>query len=110
MANDMLESVFRNLLKNAIQHNDASVPEVIVSGRERDDDVVVRVADNGPGVPDTQKDDIFGKGEKGLESEGTGVGLYLVQTLVDDYGGSVWVDDNEPTGAIFVVTLQKGGR
>ncbi|MFA9517553.1 sensor histidine kinase [Halopenitus sp. H-Gu1] len=104
-ANSLLNSVFRNLLTNAIRHNDKDKPEITLSAEENDDTVRVRVADNGPGVPDARKDDIFGQGEKGLESPGTGVGLYLVNTLVDTYGGDVWVEDNEPEGAVFVVEL-----
>jgi PAS domain S-box-containing protein len=106
-ANDMLDTVFRNLLKNAIQHNDKEVPEVNVSVAEDRDAVVVRIADNGPGVPDRRKDSIFGKGETGLESSGTGLGLYLVKTLVEGYGGDVKVQDNDPQGAIFSVKLPK---
>jgi PAS domain S-box-containing protein len=105
--NDMLGSVFRNLLKNAVQHNDKPVPEVTVTATADEDTVEIRVADNGPGVPDNQKDDIFGKGEKGLESSGTGMGLYLVQTLTESAGGSVHVEDNDPEGAVFVVELQR---
>ncbi|MEF8871002.1 MAG: PAS domain S-box protein [Haloarculaceae archaeon] len=120
-ADDMLDSLFRNVLKNAIQHNDKATPTVNISVMERDGTAVVSIADNGPGVPDDLKDEIFDKGEKGLESEGTGIGLYLVQTLVDSYGGDVWVedragaadnadsprqsDDNDPEGAVFVVEL-----
>lgn len=118
-ANDMLDSVFRNLLKNAIQHNDKEIPKVTVSARKRDGTVVVRIADNGPGVPDGQKEVIFGKNEKGLDSHGTGIGLYLVKTLVESYGGDIWVedrtDDSLPEdsagpedgrdGAVFVVEL-----
>jgi PAS domain S-box-containing protein len=105
VADEMLDSVFRNLLKNAVQHNDGPEPSVTVSARTRDDAVVVRVADDGPGVPDDQKEKIFGQGEKGLESGGTGLGLYLVRTLVDAYDGAVWVEDNDPEGAVFVVEL-----
>jgi PAS domain S-box-containing protein len=104
-ANDMIGSVFRNLLKNAIQHNDEDVPNVSVSASDRGERVVVRISDNGPGVPDDRKDTIFGRGEKGLDSQGTGIGLYLVESLVDSYGGEVRVEDNDPTGASFVVTL-----
>jgi PAS domain S-box-containing protein len=106
-ANDMVSSAFRNLLKNAIQHNDKPLAEVTVSVTDQDDTVTIRVADNGPGVPDDQKDAIFGKGERGLESGGTGIGLYLVETLVTDYGGEVWVEDNDPEGSVFVVELPK---
>jgi len=118
-ANEMLNSVFRNLLKNAVQHNDKAVPTVAVSSEMKDDQIRIRVADNGPGVSDAAKEDIFGKGEKGLDSEGTGIGLYLVKSLVETYGGDVWVKDRESgdavanqlpetattEGAVFVVEL-----
>ena len=105
VGNDMLGSVFRNLLQNAIQHNDKALPEVTVSTAAADGRIEVRIADNGPGIPDAQKEDIFGKGEKDLESSGAGIGLYLVQSLVDGYGGEVWVEDNDPEGSVFVVSL-----
>jgi len=55
LANEMLASVFRNLLNNAVQHNDTDAPEVTVTCEETDDRIRVRVADNGPGVPDAEK-------------------------------------------------------
>jgi PAS domain S-box-containing protein len=106
-ANDMLNSVFRNLLKNAIQHNDAETPKVTVSVSDHGDAVTVRVADNGPGIPGNQRAQIFGKGEKGLDSQGTGIGLYLVDTLVENYGGEIGVEDSDDGGAAFVVELPK---
>lgn len=102
---DMLGSVFRNLLKNAIQHNDAAVPEVTVSVTADEETVRVEIADNGPGISDAQKSEIFLEGEKGLESGGSGIGLYLVETLIEGYGGDVRVGDNEPRGTVFVVEL-----
>ena len=119
VGNDMLGSVFRNLLQNAIQHNDKTPPEITVSTAEIDGRIEVRIADNGPGVPDEQKEEIFGRGEKGLESSGAGIGLYLVESLVDNYGGDVWVEDragggptdgrrqtdDSASGAVFVVSL-----
>ena len=105
LADDMLDVVFRNLLKNAIQHNDKEVPEVTVSVAVEDGQATVRVSDNGPGVPDAQKESIFGRGELGLGSEGSGIGLYLVRTLVESYDGDVWVEDTEPEGATFVVRI-----
>jgi signal transduction histidine kinase len=107
VADEMLSSVFRNILRNAIQHNDETPPKVTVSASvdEAADVAEVRIADNGPGVPEPQRDEIFGKGEKGLDSPGAGIGLYLVRSLVEIYGGDVWVEDNEPKGAVFVVRL-----
>jgi len=105
--NELLETVFRNLIYNAVVHNDKQKPEVRVSMGIDEETTTVRIADNGPGIPDTQKETIFGKGEKGLDSPGTGLGLYLVQTLVKQYGGDVWVEDNDPEGSVFIVELPK---
>ncbi|MFC4406343.1 sensor histidine kinase [Haloarchaeobius iranensis] len=104
--NEMLASVFTNLLNNAVVHNDDAEPEVRVDCTVADWVARVRITDDGPGVPPGQREEIFGRGEKGIESEGTGVGLYLVDTLTDAFGGDVWVEDAEQGGAVFVVELQ----
>jgi len=103
-ANGMLSSVFRNLLNNAVKHTRGD-PEIEVALRERGTIARVTVADNGPGVPDEHKETIFGRGERGIESEGTGIGLYLVDTIVDAFDGDVWVEDRPDDGAVFVVEL-----
>lgn len=106
-ANEMLQSVFKNLLNNAVRHNDNEQPRVDVSCELRDEEVVVKISDNGPGIPAEQKESIFGKGQKGISSSGTGIGLYLVETLVGQYDGDVSVEDNTPTGTIFSVSLPR---
>lgn len=107
VADDLLGAVFRNLLTNAVRHNRGDDPTVSVSVETRPDDVFVRISDNGPGVPDDRKEEVFGRGEKGLESSGTGLDLYLVDTVVGSYGGDIWIEDNDPTGATFVVRLRR---
>jgi signal transduction histidine kinase len=104
-ADNMLGSVFRNLLTNAVEHNDGAIRKVTVAAAADADTATVRVADNGPGIPDDRKDAIFEEGEKGLDSGGTGLGLYLAETLVDRYGGDIRVGDNDPNGAVFTVEL-----
>lgn len=107
MANEMLSSVFRNLLNNAVQHNHGDDPEVRISVQVEEDAGIVKViiADNGPGVPAAQRETIFGKGEQGAESSGSGIGLYLTHTIVSQYGGAVSVQDSHLGGAAFVVEL-----
>lgn len=105
LATDMLGSVFRNLIQNGIEHNHSETPEVRLSVELTGDSVEVRVADNGPGIPDRHKDKIFKEGKTGIESEGTGIGLYLAQTLVERFDGDIWVEDGDPDGSVFIIQL-----
>ena len=106
-ADEALATVFRNLLTNAVRHNDTKQPTIWISITDAGTEVVVRISDNGPGVPEQSRDVIFGRNEKGLDSSGTGIGLYLVETLVSGYGGAVWVETSEHGGATFAIRLQK---
>ena len=110
LANDLLSSVFRNVISNAVQHNDSSEPEVTISADAGEERVRVRIADNGPGVPEAIREEIFDDEVKGIESAGTGMGLYLVSTLVRRYDGAVWVEENAPRGSVFVIELPTVGR
>jgi len=58
-ANRLLGSVFRNLLNNAVQHNDKPTPRVHVTAETVDESVRVTVADNGPGIPEAKRQQIF---------------------------------------------------
>ena len=104
-ANEFLGSVFGNLLRNAVIHNDGETPMVTVTGETDDDTFHVQIADDGPGIPAAQRSTLFEKGEKGLESPGSGIGLYLVDSLVTAFGGSVEAADNEPRGTVMSVSL-----
>jgi len=106
-ANEMLSSVFRNLLNNAVQHNDKDRPVVEIMAEEYADNVEITIRDNGPGVPESQQETIFGKGAQSLESSGTGIGLYLVQMIVAQYGGDVAVRNTDTGGAVFTLRLPK---
>lgn len=106
-ANDLLASVFRNLLNNAVQHNDSDTPRVEVSVVEHAETVAVTVADNGPGIPPAQRDAVLGRTEQGLDHPGAGIGLYLVDTLVTQYGGAVRISDADLGGASIEVELPK---
>ncbi|MFC7073513.1 ATP-binding protein [Halovenus rubra] len=110
-ANELLSSVFGNLLSNAIRHNKADNPEAFVTVEETDTHVRIYVEDNGPGIPDENKETIFEKGTMDADSPGSGVGLFLVSTLVDQYNGQIWVEDSDSSeanaGSVFTVELPK---
>ncbi len=112
-ANELLHDVFANLVSNAIKHTGDRADIVMDMGivEEGDDRFChVAVEDNGPGIPDDFKEKIFTRTLKGTaNAKGMGLGLYLVKSLVDSYGGRVWVEDrvqgDYTKGARFVVML-----
>jgi signal transduction histidine kinase len=106
-ANDLLSSVVGNLISNAVFYNDKETPEVALSVETDEETVTLRVADNGSGIPDRRKEQVFAKGERGPGSAGMGIGLSLVDRLVEQYGGEIRIGDNEPVGSVFCVTLHR---
>ena len=106
-ADELLPAAFENVVRNAIDHHDTDSPEIRVSVETDGDRVFVRVADDGPGIPDERKAAYFDAGEQGPESIGQGLGLYLVEMLVERYGGEVYIEDNEPRGTVVVFDLER---
>lgn len=119
-ADDLIDDVVGNVLINAVEHNDDPEPRVEVSATvergvgldpgagepagETADVIELRIADNGPGIDDDLKDAVFRRDETGLHEDGTGsgFGLFFVDTMMEKYGGTVRVEDNEPRGSVFV--------
>lgn len=106
----VLETVFRNLLDNAIKYGD-SPPQVEVQVRVERGRVITRITDNGEGVPPELRKRIFGLffragSELTRRQKGTGLGLYIVHTLVRQLKGRITVHDRlgEP-GSVFEVDL-----
>lgn len=110
-ADDLLSAVIENLLSNAIEHNDTDDPEITVDVTVDSETVSVRIADNGPGIPDEMKDQIFDEWVTSDESGSIGFGLYFVRVMVDRYGGDIWFEDRTDgegsRGAVAVLRLPK---
>jgi PAS domain S-box-containing protein len=103
LADDMLAEVLGNVITNAVEHNRDENLTLSVSVERNWDTIAVRVADDGSGIDDDRKKAIFERGASGRD--GSGFGLYFVETMVSTYGGEVRVEDNDPTGAVFVIDL-----
>jgi signal transduction histidine kinase len=104
---DLIDSVFTNILSNAAVHNDQPVTVRLYAEEPTPDTIVVGIADDGKGIADEVVEDLFVMGKKGPESEGTGFGLGLAETLVESYGGRIEVGDSEYGGAEFRITLDR---
>jgi signal transduction histidine kinase len=109
-ADELLSDVFANLLSNAVEHNDGDEPRVWVEAERADEAVVVRIADDGPGIPDGMKDAVFRRDDTDIHDNiaGSGFGLFFVDTMVEKYGGAVEVRDRDPTGSVFVLRFRPG--
>lgn len=106
VVDDLLAEVVGNLVTNAVEHNDPEGLHVRVSAEVEDGWVTLRVADDGSGVPDDAKEAVFRRGATGhAKSTGSGFGLFFVDAMVETYGGTVRVEDNDEGGATFVVEL-----
>jgi len=104
---DLLDSVFTNVLSNAAVHNDGPVTVRIYAEEPTSETVVVGFADDGTGVPETIRDDIFEMGRKGPDSSGSGLGLGFVRALIESYGGTVALRKSEHGGADVRITLDR---
>jgi len=100
LANELLTDVFSNIVENAIKHSRGPVTIDIGLGsmaRGGKDHCMVTIDDNGPGIPGELKGRLFTRFERGVTpARGKGLGLYLVKSLVESYGGMVWAEDRVP--------------
>ena len=109
-ANEFLKEVFSNLLENGIKHSQ-NEPELRVICEESDGKYFkISFEDNGKGVSDDMKSLIFFRFKKGSKSvKGKGVGLHLVRTIIERYGGKICLEDRvegDPAqGSSFIVFL-----
>lgn len=102
-----LERVFANLVTNAIKFT-PSGGQITVRAERRGGEVVVTVADTGPGIVEGERERIFekyrtGGGRQG--GEGTGLGLFIVKSLVEGHGGRVVVNCPASGGTEFLVSF-----
>jgi signal transduction histidine kinase len=101
----MLERIVENLLGNTAKHTPASA-RIWVTLTRRDDGVELIVEDDGPGVPDEDKERIFEPFRQGSSAAtGSGVGLALVARFAELHDGRAWVEDRPGGGSSFLVTL-----
>ncbi|MEM0449651.1 MAG: PAS domain S-box protein [Methanomassiliicoccales archaeon] len=102
-ADDALPSAIDNIVRNAMIHGKAD--HIKVKIWNENGQVILRIADDGIGIPDSIKPRIFEEGFSYGGNAGTGLGLYLVSKAIERYRGNVRVEDNEPRGTAFVFTF-----
>lgn len=109
----LLSQVIQNLISNAIKYSKNN-SKVSLRLKEQDKEIIFSVTDRGVGIPARQQDRVFEKFFRAdnvtkMETEGTGLGLYISKLLVELSGGKIWFESSEGQGTIFSFLLPKSG-
>ena len=109
---DELRTMLSNLLDNAVKYSRDQVQIAVEVAAPSPDTVWVRVKDRGVGIPRTQLKRIFNRfyrfQTRGYQVKGTGLGLYIVRSIVRQHGGRVFAaSEGEGKGATFTVELPR---
>ena len=106
-----IAQLLENLLENAVKFSPpGGTIRVGVADLPANGTVLLSVADEGPGVPDAEKNRVFERFHqtttgRAVGNRGVGLGLSICRHIVDAHGGVIWVADHEPRGAVFCVLL-----
>lgn len=97
-------SVIDNIIRNAVVHGKAD--KIDISFSKKKEYYEIKIADNGGGIPDDNKEKIFDENFSSGENKGYGLGLYIVKELLKRSNGDIKVEDNELRGTIFTITIK----
>jgi K+-sensing histidine kinase KdpD len=103
-----LERAFANLLGNAVRHGEGQ--PVLVRSREVGGRLVVRVVDQGPGIPEQDRERIFEPFYRREGGQGSGLGLSIARGFVEANGGEIAVESVPGQGSTFVVSFPRAGE
>ena len=105
---EKMNKVVYNLFSNALKFT-PSGGNVSLSFHQRQDSVIISVADTGKGIPDSDKPNIFKRFYQSATNDssqtGSGIGLHIASDYVHLHKGTISVSDNKPVGTIFTITL-----
>jgi signal transduction histidine kinase len=109
---ERIRTVFRNLLENAVKYSLPDSRPIEVSATQDRDTVVIRVTDDGPGIPEDDKTSLFEPffrvdRSRSKKTGGYGLGLSISKRIVEAHGGTIAAENNATRGALFTVRLPK---
>lgn len=102
-----LEEVISNLVRNAVEAKGLGARIQLDVRPEGKSWILITIDDNGPGIPRELRGSLF-KPFVTTKRKGTGLGLAIVKKIVEEHGGTIWIDDAPGGGARFVLRLPTG--
>ncbi len=103
-----LERIFHNLLMNACEAVPPETGMIEIRIRQIPDGIEVKIADNGPGIPQPIVETIFAPFVSYGKENGTGLGLAVARKMVQDHGGNICVERTGHEGTVFLLTIPIG--
>lgn len=108
----LVVQVIINIVENAIKYTQKD-SEIHIATEKKGGQVVVRISDNGPGIPDDVKEHVFdmfysGANQVADSRRSLGLGLSLCKSIIHAHGGEITVSDHKPQGTVFTFTLPAG--
>jgi signal transduction histidine kinase len=103
-ANPMIDVAVENLVENAVEHTVEPTVDLVVELEPVGEEWELTIADNGPGIPETEIR-ILERGEESQLRHSSGLGLWLVHWIVRESGGSIAFEENDPTGSVVTIRL-----
>ena len=108
---DKIKIAIDNLVDNAIRYTmPGGKVTISIIPREDKEEIEIQIQDTGLGIPEKQKNEVFHKFFRGenimkVETEGTGLGLFIAKSIIEMHGGQIWFESKEGAGTIFYFTL-----
>jgi signal transduction histidine kinase len=102
----LLNAILQNLIENAVKYSTEESPYVSIRISKEQDHLVIKVQDNGQGIPAEQQPRIFDMFYRATHNaSGTGLGLYIMKRSVDRLAGTIEMTSTEGSGSTFIVRL-----
>jgi signal transduction histidine kinase len=102
-----MERAFLNLALNACEATARESGKISFDIVSAEDFFQIRVADNGPGIPESIRGTLFDAFVSAGKSNGTGLGLAIVSKIIHDHGGSIVVESTSGSGTVFLINLPR---
>ncbi len=104
----LFKRLFTNLISNALKYRSEEDPLIRISCKKNSDYFLFEVSDNGIGIPDNQRENIFKIFNTLVKSEDSnGIGLAVCKKIVELHGGQIWVEPNERKGTKIIFKIAK---
>lgn len=109
---EKIKRVIINIINNAVKYMDKSEGVINIRLSETDDYAVIRIEDNGMGIPQDEIPKVFNRfyrvePSRNAETGGSGLGLAIAELIINEHGGKIWIESKENIGTSVFFTLKK---